>query len=201
MTEKTPLEKMLSGEPYSCLDARLEALRMQARRLSRAFNDCLPDEGEKKDEILRKLLQVEEIRFGICEPITFDYGFTTHIGHDVFINHNATFNDNGGITIGDYTMIGHNCSFYTAVHPLDAESRVYALPTDNEKWEQAKPITIGKRCWLGGNVVVLPGVTIGDDAVIGAGSVVTGDIPGGTVAAGNPCRVIKKVNGEKLGSL
>ena len=193
MTEKTPKEKMLSGEAYSCVDAELNALRMQSRQLCKAFNDCRPEESEKKGEILRKLLNVEAIGFDIGEPITFDYGFLTHIGHDVFINHNATFNDNGGITIGDYTMIGPNCSFYTAVHPLDAESRVYSLPTDTEKWERALPITIGKRCWLGGNVVVLPGVTIGDDAVIGAGSVVTHDIPGGMVAVGNPCRVIKPV--------
>lgn len=190
MTQK---EKMLAGEPYSCLDSELEALRRKAGHLCKEYNDCWPDESEKKNAILRELLQVEDIRFGLCEPITFDYGFSTRIGHDVFINHNATFNDNGGITIGDYTMVGHNCSFYTAVHPLDAESRVYALPTDTEKWERALPITIGKRCWIGGNAVVLPGVTIGDDVVIGAGSVVTKDIPSGMVAAGNPCRVLKPV--------
>lgn len=191
MTEK---EKMLSGEPYCSLDSELSALRMRARKLCREYNDSWPDEDERRNEILRTLMGVDgAVSFGLCEPIMFEYGYFTKIGQAVFINHNSYFMDNGGITIGDYTMVGPNCAFYTGAHPLDAESRVYALPSGKPKWEKALPISIGKRCWIGGSVVVLPGITIGDDVVIGAGSVVTKDIPSGVVAAGNPCRVLKKI--------
>lgn len=193
MIEKTAKEKMLAGEPYSCIDSELDKLRLSARRLCKKYNDCWPDETEKRNEILKELFDTDDITFSILEPIWFDYGFATKIGKDVYISHNVTFNDNGGITIGDYSMIGPNSSFYTSIHPLDADSRIYSLPTKTEKWERTKPITIGKRCWIGGNVIVLPGVTIGDDVVIGAGSVVTKDIPSGVVAIGNPCHVIKTI--------
>lgn len=90
------------------------------------------------------------------------------------------------ITFGDYVMVGPNCGFYTALHPLDSETRITLL-------ESAKPITVGHRVWIGGNVTVLPGVSIGDDSVIGAGSVVTKDIPSGVIAAGNPCKILRKI--------
>lgn len=194
MSIKSEKEKMLSGEFYSCMDKELTELRMRSRKLCKEFNDCCPDDEEKRTGILRKILNFDdEITFLVCEPVIFDYGFTTKIGKYSYVNHNGMFNDNGGVTIGDYTMIGPNCSFYTAVHPLDAESRVYPFPSDNEKGEKALPIKIGNRCWIAGSVVILPGVTIGDDSVIGAGSVVASDIPSGVLAYGNPCKVIRKI--------
>ncbi|MBP3284244.1 MAG: sugar O-acetyltransferase [Clostridia bacterium] len=114
-----------------------------------------------------------------------DYGFNIEIGENFYSNHNLVILDANKVKIGDYVQIGPNCGIYTSGHPLDSETRM--------KLEFAKPITIGNHVWLGGNVCVMPGVTIGDNTVIGAGSVVTKDIPANVVAVGNPCRVIKKI--------
>ena len=125
----------------------------------------------------------------ILPPFHCDHGNGLHLGEGVFVNYNAMMLDAGNITIGARTLIGPNCSLYTPQHPLDYKLRRKTLET-------AYPITIGEDCWLGGNVTVCPGVTIGDRTVIGAGSMVTHDIPSDCIAAGNPCKVIRKATSE-----
>ena len=115
-----------------------------------------------------------------------DYGYNIEIGDNFYANHNLLILDANKVKFGDNVFIGPNCGFYTASHPLD-------YPTRNKDLEYANPIIVGNNVWFGGNVVVLPGVKIGDNTVIGAGSVVTKDIPSGVVAVGNPCRVIKNI--------
>lgn len=141
---------------------------------------------KRRYEILRKLIPELGEDCVILSPFVTDYGYYCRIGQGTFINHNAYLMDGGGITIGHHCFIGPNCGMYTAVHPLLAEER-------NEGLELALPITIGDNCWIGGDVTILPGVTIGSNTVIGAKSVVTKDIPDHVVAAGNPCRVIRAI--------
>ena len=177
-------DKMINGEIYEPFCQELEQDRFRAKELCREYNLLHSDEKDKKQEILKKLLG-NAGDSSIIEPNFFcDYGYNIEFDGFVYVNHNSVFLDCAKIKIGADTFIGPNCGLYTAVHPTNAKDRV----AGNE-W--ARPITIGNGVWLGGNVVVLSGVTIGDRAVIGAGSVVTKDIPPDTVAVGNPCRVIK----------
>ncbi len=125
-------------------------------------------------------------KFLIEQPFHCDYGYNIEIGENFYSNHNLIILDSNKVIFGDNIFIGPNCGFYTPNHPLDAKTR-------NKGIETALPIKIGNNVWLGGNVVVLQGVTVGDNSVIGAGSVVTKDIPSNVVAAGNPCKVIKKI--------
>ena len=131
----------------------------------------------------------------LLSPLYVDYGERVRIGDGCFINHGAYLMDGGGITIGSHVFIGPNLGAYTAVHPLVAEER-------NQGLERALPIVIGDNVWIGGDVTILPGVTIGAEAVIGAGSVVTKDVPAGVVAAGNPCRVLRPITeADRIGLL
>ena len=123
----------------------------------------------------------------IEQPFYCDYGYNVHVGENFYANYNLVILDEAPVTFGDNVFIAPFCGFYTAGHPLDAAER-------NRGLEYARPITVGRNVWFGANVTVLPGVTIGDNCVIGAGSVVNKDIPAGTMAAGNPCRVIKSIN-------
>ncbi len=118
------------------------------------------------------------------QPFYCDYGYNISVGDRFYANHNLVILDEAEVTFGDNVFVAPNCAFYTAGHPLDAVER-------NRGIEYARPITVGNNVWIGGNVCVLPGVTIGDNCVIGAGSVVVKDIPANSVAAGNPCKVIK----------
>lgn len=122
----------------------------------------------------------------IEQPFLCDYGYNIHIGDNFYANHNLVILDGATVKFGDNVFVAPNCGFYTAGHPIDAAER-------NKGLEYARPITVGNDVWIGGNVCVLPGVTIGDDCVIGAGSVVVKDIPPHSVAVGNPCKVIKKI--------
>ena len=177
-------DKMINGGIYEPFCQELEQDRFRAKELCREYNLLHSDEKDKKQEILKKLLG-NAGDSSIIEPNFFcDYGYNIEFDGFVYVNHNSVFLDCAKIKIGADTFIGPNCGLYTAVHPTNAKDRVAG-----KEW--ARPITIGNGVWLGGNVVVLPGVTIGDRAVIGAGSVVTKDIPPDTVAVGNPCRVIK----------
>ena len=123
-------------------------------------------------------------------PFFCDYGYNIEIGENFYSNHNLIILDGNKVIFGDNVFIAPNCAFYTAGHPIDVNRR-------NQGLEYAKPIKIGNNVWIGGNVVVLPGVTIGDNTVIGAGSIVTRDIPANVVAVGNPCRVIKQIDGKE----
>jgi len=148
------------------------------------YNNTRPSDMKKREEILRRLFG-KLGRNPYVEP-TIWCGFGSHIeaGDNFYANNNCVFVDPGRITFGNNVFIGPNCGFYTAIHPLNAEMR-------NRLYERAEPITVGDDVWFGGSCVVLPGVNIGSNVVIGAGSVVTKDIPSGVIAFGNPCTVRK----------
>ncbi|MBQ2900696.1 MAG: sugar O-acetyltransferase [Agathobacter sp.] len=184
MTEKEKMEaKMWYDANY---DKELLEIRLKAEDLCFELNNTRPSEAEKRTEILKELLPQMEENCVVLSPVYADYGVYTKIGHDTFINHNAYLMDGGGITIGSHCFIGPNCGMYTAIHATVAEER-------NQGLEKALPIVIGDNCWLGGDVTILPGVTIGNNTIIGAGSVVTKDIPDHVVAVGNPCRVLREI--------
>lgn len=184
MTER---EKMLQGMWYDAnYDEGLLEERLQAEELYFAYNQTGPRETERKEHLLQALFPNMEKEVVILSPIYTDYGYNCRIGEATFINHGAYLMDAGKITIGSHCFIGSNCGMYTAIHAMLPEER-------NRGIERAKPIVLGDNVWLGGNVIILPGVTIGSNTVIGAGSVVTKDIPSGVVAAGNPCRVMREI--------
>ena len=186
----TESEKMQAGLWYDAnYDLELMAQRTAAEELCFDLNNTRPGDTEKRDGILKKLIPDLGERCTILSPFMTDYGRYCRIGADTFINHGAYLMDCGGITIGRHCFIGPNCGMYTANHPISPRER-------NQGLENAKPIVIGDNCWLGGDVTILPGVTIGENTVIGAGSVVTKDIPANVVAVGNPCRVLRSINHE-----
>ena len=201
MTER---EKMLSGQLYDPTDEELVALRMKVRRLCERYNSSSCEEQKLRSELLREIL-------GKCgedaymEPdIRFDYGCNTYTGKNFFSSYNCVILDVAEVRIGDDVMFGPNVTIATPVHPLLARERKMRTRADGSKYdlEYAKPITIEDGVWLAAGVTVTGGVTIGAGAVIGAGSVVTRDIPAGVVAAGVPCRVIRKLSEEDyMGSL
>ena len=187
MTEK---EKMQKGMWYDAnFDKELLAERIEADGLCYEFNHTHPKEAEKRAKILDKLLPNKGENVSILAPFIADYGKNCFIGEGTFINYGAYLMDGAPITIGKSCFIGPNCGMYTATHPLLAEER-------NRGLEKAKPITIGDNVWLGGDVTILPGVTIGEGSVIGAKSLVNKDIPPNVVAVGNPCRVIRAITEE-----
>ena len=149
-----------------------------------------PSEIEKQINLLKKLLGKTKGDFFILAPFYCDYGYNIEIGKNFFANHNTVILDCAKVSFGDNALIGPNCGFYTAGHPLDYESRKIGL-------EYAKPITIGDNVWIGGGVQVMPGVKIGSNVVIGGGSVVVKDIPDNSVAVGNPCKVIRDLTGNE----
>lgn len=183
----TESEKMQAGLWYDAnYDQELMHQRLAAEELCFEFNSTRPSDIQRKNATLKKLIPDLGEHCVILSPFTTDYGCYCHIGDDTFINHNAYLMDCADITIGSHCFIGPNCGLYTAIHPILPEDR-------NQGLEKACPIIIGNNCWLGGDVTVLPGVTIGENSVIGAGSVVTRDIPANVVAAGNPCRVLRSI--------
>lgn len=183
MTEK---EKMLKGKIYNAnYDKQLIEEREKAKELCYDYNQLRPSKINERKAILKKMLGKTKEKFLIEQPFICDYGYNIEIGENFYSNHNLTILDGNKVKFGDNVFIGPNCGFYTAGHPLDVEER-------NKGLEYAKTITVGNNVWFGGNVVVLPGVKIGDNVVIGAGSVVTKDIPSNVVAVGNPCKVIKE---------
>ena len=191
----TELEKMLNGKIYNCMDPEVKGLRYKADSLVHEFNQLDLYHQEKRAELLRKLFPDAGKHLLIRGPIFVDYGINTHFGKDVYANFNFTILDVCPVYIGSRTLFGPNVSILTAMHPLVAEERRCYKHKDDTYTddEYAKPIHIGDDCWFGGSVTVLPGVTIGDRCVIGAGSVVTHDIPSDSLAYGNPCRVIRKI--------
>ena len=185
MTER---EKMINGALYDPSDQELEQLRLNARKLARKYNRTDEDQPEEQAEILRKLLPATKQFPYLQAPVYFDYGCNTFFGKYSFVNFNFTCLDVCEVHIGDNVMIGPNVTLATPMHPLLPEERNIQKREDGSIYnlEYARPITIKDNCWLASNVVVCGGVTIGEGCVIGAGSVVTRDIPPYSLAAGNP---------------
>ena len=184
MTEK---EKMLSGEVYCAIDHQLLKELAEAREVIHDYNLLRPSENKKKLELLKGLLgHIGDDKVIINQPFRCDYGKQISIGKRFFANFNFTILDEAPVTIGDDCFVGPNVSIYTACHSTDPVER-------NTRQEWAKPVTIGNNVWIGGSVTILPGVSIGDNVSIGAGSVVVNDIPSNTIAVGNPCKVIKQL--------
>lgn len=179
-------QKMLSGEVYAAQHPEFHRRLAATRRLIREFNDLDPMDSEGQREVLSRILGRTGERFHFNQPFRCDYGCNILIGEDFFANFNLTILDEALVTIGAHCFIGPNVSIYTACHPLEPTER-------NTGVEWAEPVTIGDSVWIGGGATILPGVTIGDNCIIGAGAVVTRDVESGTVVAGNPARVIKRL--------
>lgn len=176
---------MLAGLDYLAFDSELTQDRLEAKKLCHRFNQVSPDDKTQQAEVLNELLGT--LSEAWIEPFFYcDYGYNIHLGENFYANHHCTILDGAKVTIGNDVLFGPSVTISTAGHPLDSVTR-------NTGLEFCKPITIGNNVWLGANVSVNPGVTIGDNSVIGAGSVVTRDIPANSVAVGAPCRVIKSV--------
>ena len=187
MTEKEKMGKqMLYDANY---DADLLQERRRAKDLCHQFNQLRPSDEDGQKSILRKLLGKTKGEFCILASFWCDYGYNIEIGENFFANHNTVILDCAKVIFGDNVFIGPNCGFYTAGHPIDHERR-------NQGLEYAYPITVGDSVWIGAGVQVMPGVRIGNDVVIGGGSVVAKDIPDHSVAVGNPCRVIRAITEE-----
>lgn len=184
MTER---EKMEQGGLYDAnYDPELLAMRDACKDLCFAYNQLPPSNLAEQQALLAQLLGRVDPSCRIVAPFWCDYGSNIFFENDCFANHNCVILDAAPVRFGHHVFIGPNCGFYTAGHPLDAPRRAQGL-------EYAHPITVGNNVWFGGGVQVLPGVTIGDNCVIGSGSVVTRDIPANSLAAGNPCRVLRPI--------
>lgn len=187
MTEKEKMQhRMLYDANY---DEELLAARAKCKDLCFAYNQLKPSQVAQQEEIIRTLLGRTGEHFCITAPFWCDYGANIEIGENFYTNHNCIILDGAKVTFGDNVFIAPNCIFSTAGHPLDTEQR-------NQGLEYAYPIIVGDNVWIGASVTVLPGVTIGSNTVIGAGSVVNRDIPDGVVAVGTPCRVLRKITPE-----
>lgn len=179
----TEWDKMVSGELYDATDPELVALRLKARQLLHEYASLVPGDDGGRRAVLARLLGYES-DVHIEPPFFCDYGTNIRLGSQVYLNFNCVVLDVARVTIGDGALLGPGVQLLTATHPLRASERRTGL-------ELGKPIAIGEEAWLGGGAIVCPGVTIGDRAVVGAGSVVTRDVPRDTVVAGNPARVIR----------
>lgn len=187
MTEKEKMSKQLLYDANYDLDLLKE--RIYAKEMCYDFNGLRPSEMDKQKEIIKKLFGSTKENLCIVAPFWCDYGYNIHIGENFFANHNVVILDCAKVTFGDNVFIAPNCVFSTAGHPLDVEQR-------NKGLEYAYPITVEDNVWIGASVTVLPNVTIGSGSVIAAGSIVNRDIPKGVIAAGNPCKVIRKITEE-----
>lgn len=187
---KSEKDKMLAGELYDALDEQLSNERINARLLLKKLNDASANDNTTVSAILKELIPNAGKDLWIQPPFSCDYGYNIEAGEKVFFNFNCVVLDVMKVTIGSRTLFGPNVQIYTATHPMNFKERASGL-------EYAKPIVIGEDVWIGGSVVICPGVTIGNRSVIGAGSVVTRDIPGDVFAAGNPCKVIRPIEQQK----
>lgn len=192
MSEK---EKMLAGKIYDPTDEELTILRTKAHRLSQHYNTLFEDDN-LRNTIIDELIPNKGEGLYLQGPIYFDYGIFTSFGKNCYANFNFTVLDVCPVNIGSNVFFGPNCSLMTPMHPLRWQERNIKFKDDKTAYddEYAKPISIGDNCWIAANVVITGGVTIGEGCVIGAGSVVTKDIPANSLAAGNPCKVIREIN-------
>jgi maltose O-acetyltransferase len=187
-SDMTEREKMLAGEMYDPLDPELMAARARARDLCHTLNATFESQQPERRRILSDLFGKGGESVWMEPPFFCDYGTNIELGERVFFNFNCTILDVCRVRIGDFTLIGPAVQIYTPMHPLDADER--------RRREFGKPVEIGSDVWIGGGALILPGVRIGSRAVIGAGSVVTRDVPDGVFAAGNPCRVLRRIEDE-----
>ena len=186
MPDMSNMERMKSGKLYICTDEEIAREQLKCQEKLYDFNQTRPMQRELRAKLLRELLAEVGGNCYVEPPLHANWGCNTHFGNNVYANFNLTLVDDVDIYVGDSVMFGPNVTVATAGHPI--------LPELREKMYQYNmPIHIGKRCWIGAGAVILPGVTIGDDTVIGAGSVVTKDIPANVVAVGNPCRVLREI--------
>lgn len=187
MNEK---EKMLAGYLYNPFLAQdLAEERIKVKTLCHEYNQLSPAETDKRKNLLKKIIGKTGKNYWIEQPFYCDYGYNIEIGENFYMNHNSVILDCAKVKFGDNVFIAPFCGFYTAGHAIDVEDRISGL-------EYGFPITVGNNVWIGGHVCVMPGVTIGDNSIIGAGSVVTKDIPSNVIAAGNPCKVIRPITPE-----
>jgi maltose O-acetyltransferase len=181
----TERQKMLAGEPYDPMNPELIAARERARDLCQSLNATRERDGEERRRILTELFAAGGESAWIQPPFFCDYGTNIELGERVYFNFNCVVLDVCSVKIGSFTLFGPAVQIYAATHPLDAEQR--------RREESGKPVEIGSDVWVGGGAIILPGVRVGSRSVIGAGSVVTRDVPEGVLAAGNPCRVIREI--------
>ena len=179
---------MLDGDLY-VVDDEIAALHLRAVTLTEAFNATPAADAGVRRRILEELVGAIGVDTEVRAPLRCDYGTNIRLGARVFVNFGLVVLDVAEVTIGDDVQIGPNVQLLSATHPLDPGLR-------RAKWESARPIVVGDNAWLGGGVIVLPGVTVGRDAVVGAGSVVTRDVPDGAVVAGNPARPLGRTGGD-----
>ncbi len=193
MTEE---EKIFAGILFCPADPELKAMKLKAHNLNNDYNMTYEDETEKRATILSELVGSLGENSFIQGPVYFHYGKHTKIGKNFFGNFNLTIQDDAEVTIGERCNFGPNVTIVTPLHPMLPDERNAMLTSDGEKKRfcYAKPVHIGNDCWFGASVTVCPGVTIGDNCVIGAGSVVTIDIPPNSFAAGVPCKVIRELS-------
>lgn len=184
MNVRTEKEKMLAGERYNCLDPDLEDERQKAKELLRRYNKA--EAEPERQTILEQLLGATGQNPIIWSPFYCTYGKNIYLGDYVFMNYMCIILDNNAVRIGNHVMIGPAVQIYTAAHDLQAEAR-------NQGWEVAKLIVIEDNVWIGGGAILLPGVRIGKNSVVGAGAVVSRSVPANTVVAGNPARVIRNI--------
>ena len=186
MKEKTEREKMLDGELYLATDEELTRMHINARQLLHSFNFSHPNELERQKELIYGLFGEVGDNFTVKPPFYCDYGCHITAGNNLYINYDCTILDCNRVDLGNNVLLAPKVQIYTAYHPTDPEIRLTGK-------EYAAPVIIGDNVWLGGGVIVCPGVKIGKNVTIGAGSVVTKDLPDNVVAAGNPCRVVKEI--------
>ena len=186
MKEKTEREKMLNGELYLATDAELTRMHALARNLLDRFNFSIPSDVSDRVQIIEHLFGHIGNNFTVRPPFYCDYGCHIYAGDNLYINYDCTILDCNTVHLGNNVLLAPKVQIYTAYHPTNPELRLTGK-------ELATPVIIRDNVWLGGGVIVCPGVTIGSNVTIGAGSVVTKDIPNNVIAAGNPCRVIREV--------
>lgn len=181
MTER---EKMLAGQLYNALDKELVAGRQRARTLTQKYNCTTEEQQEERASLLQQLLGSVGNGVFVEPPFRCDYGSQIYVGDYFYANFDCIILDVCSVTIGHHCLLGPRVGIYTATHPALAAQRISGL-------EFGKPIIIGNHVWIGGNALIMPGVTIGNDVVVAAGAVVTKDVPDGTMVAGNPAKVIR----------
>lgn len=188
MIDNREYQRMIKGELYSAANNQaLSNLAEKGRLLNESYNKLSRQNKAQRSEVLKKMLGSLGKNPTIESPFYIDYGVNIHIGDNFYANFDCMFLDSDIITIGDDVMMGPSVRIYAATHPIDPDVRTRGL-------ELTAPVTIGDKCWIGGSVVIVPGVEIGANTIIGAGSVVTKNIPANVIAAGNPCRVIRPID-------